>query len=244
MKRMIVWVLMLIPTLVHAQQGELQPVEERLSFDAPVFGEKVLSRWKIFVFASEEVSYGSTFGDPAYFGGLKISDMIGDFGIVDIRYYPGRGNKFLSMGWHVGTSRLSAKGTGQRFFQQGNRIILTPYPDLATEIGESTTFWRFRYSIPFQYSYIFGRNASWRASAGCEVHWNLINQTNSHWTVDGNHVRELIENMHPNPVSLDLMASLSYSGLGLRFRYSPIPVFKPENGPAYQTWNVGMLVEF
>ena len=244
MKRMIVWILMLIPSFVHAQQGEPQPVEERLSFDAPFFGDKVLSRWKVFVFSSDEVSYGSAFGDPAYFGGLKVKDMVSDFGIIDIRYYPGKANQFLSLGWHVGSSMLSTQGNGQRFFQQDGRLVLSPYPERATMFGETTTLWRFRYSIPLQYSYIFGKNASWRASTGCELHWNLFNQTNSHWTIDGNHVRELIENVNPNLVSLDLMASLSYRGLGIRFRYSPLPVFKPENGPTYQTWNVGMLVEF
>ena len=245
MKRLIVWILVLIPSVLHAQQDAPQVMSERLSFENPFFGEKVLSRWKFVFLDSEEVSLaGKVFADPGYFNGLKMEEMTCDFGIVGIRFYPGKGNQFLSLGWHVGYSLLSTTGNGQRFSQQDGRLILTPYPERCTLFGEKTTLWRFRYSVPVQYSYIFGKNASWRASAGAEVHWNLVNQTNSHWTIDGNHVRELIDNIRPNPVSVDLMASLTFKNFGLRFRYSPIPVFKSGYGPAYQTWNIGLLLEY
>ena len=218
---------------------------ERLNFETPFTKKRNLSHWKLTLLNSEEAGlFAGVIGGEDLFGNAKMRETTCDFGIIGVRYYPGLNNHYVSLGWHIGYAMTQRVDSDLRFSQDNGKLTLAGYPAGATENGGSSVIWRFRYSFPLQYTFVFGKNLSWRAAAGTELHWNLESRLRSQYLLNGNHVIEYIKNIKPNPVSLDLMASLSYKGLGLRFRYSPTPVFTAPTGPAYRTWSVGFLVEY
>ena len=218
---------------------------DRLNFETPFTKKRNLSHWKLTLMNSEEVGlFDGVIGGEDLFGNAKMREMSCDLGIIGVRYYPGLKNHYLSFGWHVGYSMTQRVDGNLRFSQDNGCLSLAAYPAGATENGGSSTISRLRYSFPLQYTFVFGKNLSWRAAAGTELHWNLVNRIQSQYLMNGNHVTEYINNIKPNPVSLDLMASLTCKGLGLRFRYCPTPAFTAPNGPAYRTWSIGFLVEY
>jgi hypothetical protein len=131
----------------------------------------------------------------------------------------------------------------QHLSQTSGMLSWVDYPAGASKLGTSTIL-RLRYSLPLQYTFVFGKNLSWRASAGAELHWNLVNHTRTHYHLNGNHVIELVDNIKPNLATVDLMTSLTWKGFGVRFRYSPTPAFTAPHGPEYRTWSIGFLLEY
>lgn len=220
-------------------------VSDRLNFETPFTRKRNLSHWKFTFLNSEECgAMEGILGGDDLFGDAKMRQVSGDFGIIGIRYYPGLKNHYVSLGWHVGLSSTQRLDGSQRFALKDGTLSLADYPAGVTEYGKTTDIWRFRYSVPLQYTFVFGKTLAWRVSAGAEMHFNLWNSTRSHYTLNGNHVIETIDNIKPNLVSLDLMTSLTYRGIGLRFRYCPTPAFSAPDGPAFRTWSVGFLVEY
>lgn len=218
---------------------------DRMNLEFPFMKKRNLSHWKFTFFNSEEVGlFEGILGGEDLFGGAETRQISADLGIIGIRYYPGLRNHFVSLGWHVGYSSTQRVKGSQRFSMKDGNIVLTDYPAGVSNIGETTDIWRLRYSVPLQYTFVFGKTLSWRASAGIETHFNIWNYTRSHYTLNGTHVVETIDNIKPNLVSMDLMTSFSYRGFGLRFRYSPLPAFTAPNGPAFRTWSIGLLVEY
>lgn len=288
MKRMIAWVLSLVPTLLNAQvadtlhienpssvdiisspgslsvivegtadnpafhysnsvkaESQATEVSDRLNFETPFTKKRNLSHWKLTLISSEEAGLvGGIIGGDDLFGNAKKREISADLGLLGIRYYPGLKNHYLSLGWHVGFSSTQVTNSGLRFLLDNGNLAVAGFPAGATDMGKNTEIWRFRFSIPLQYTFVFGNTLAWRASAGAEVHSNLLKYTRSQYTLDGNHVIERIDNIKPNLISADLIASLTYEGMGARFRYSPTPVFNMPKGPSYRTWSVGFLLEF
>ena len=288
MKRMIVWALALVPTLLNAQVAdtlhienpssvevisspgslsvsvdgtaenpdfhysnsvktgpEAAEVSDQLNFETPFTKKRNISHWKLTLLNSEEAGlYGGIIGGEDLFGNAMRQEISADLGIIGLRYYPGLKNHYLSLGWHVGYSMTRLTDSGQRFLLNNGNLALTGFPANASEIGKTTEILRLRYSVPLQYTFVFGKTLAWRASAGAEMHFNIWNSTRSHYTLGGNHVIEHIDNIKPNLLSADLMASLTYRGIGVRLRYSPTPVFNMPKGPSYRTWSVGFLFEF
>ncbi|MBR5256491.1 MAG: hypothetical protein IKV62_06930 [Bacteroidales bacterium] len=225
--------------------SEIAPVSDKLNFETPFTKKKNLSHWKLTLINSEEAGmFGGVIGGGDLFGNAKVNEYSADFGILGVRYYPAMKNNYISFGWNVGYSITRLTGSGKRFSQMDGKLCLTDFPAGVSEFGNVTDILRYRYSFPLQYTCVFGKNLSWRASAGAELHWNYWGETKSNYVLNGNHIVERIDNIKVNPISVDLMGSLSYMGVGLRVRYSPTPAFRLPNGPAYRTWSVGFLFEF
>lgn len=224
---------------------DAEAVSNRLDFETPFTQKKTLSHWKLTLLYSEEAGViGGIIGGKDLFGDAKMRQVSADLGIIGVRYYPGMKNNYISFGWHVGYSLTRRLDIGQRFMLKDGNLLLTDYPTGSTASGKSADIWRLRYSFPLQYTLVFGKRLSWRAATGTELHWNALNYLRSQYDLNGNHVTEYVDNSKPNPVSLDVMASLSYRGIGIRVRYCPIPAFSMPNGPEYRTWSIGFLVEY
>ena len=286
MKRIIVWVLAMIPAVAQAQvadtlrienpssvqvisspgslsvsidgtadkpdfhysnsvkaASEVEEVSDRLNFETPFTRKKNLSHWKVAFLGMEEVGiFEGIRGGEDLFGNWKTRENSADFGVISLRYYPGLKNHYLSLGWTIGCA-LTEINSNKKLSQTNGMLSWVDYPSGASKVGTSTIR-RFRYSLPLQYTLVFGKNLSWRASAGAELHWNLVNDIRSHYQMNGNHVIELVDNIKPNLATVDLMTSISYKGFGLRFRYSPTPAFTAPHGPEYRTWSIGFLLEY
>ena len=224
--------------------SEVEEVSDRLNFETPFTRKKNLSHWKIALLGMEEVGlFEGVLGGEDLFGNWKTRENSADLGIISLRYYPGLKNHYLSLGWTVGYAMTEIQNNEQHLSQTSGMLSWVDYPAGASKLGTSTIR-RLRYSLPLQYTFVFGKNLSWRASAGAELHWNLVNHTRTHYHLNGNHVIELVDNIKPNLATVDLMTSLTWKGFGVRFRYSPTPAFTAPHGPEYRTWSVGFLVEY
>lgn len=217
---------------------------DRLDFDTPFTRKKVNPHWVVSFFPCEEVAWGNVLGASDFFGSCPTDVFVGDIGLFDLRFYPGRGNHYLSTGFHFGFQNISVQGGNRFLSQKDGMICFADYPAGVTPIGKTSDLFLLRYSFPLQYSYVFGKNAGWRFSAGAELHGNLVNYLNFRYAQDGNEVSTMIQNIHPRRFTVDLMTSLSYRGLGLRLRYNPVPAFSSAHGPEFRTWCIGAIVEF
>lgn len=287
MKRIIVWVLTLIPAVAQAQEAdtlrienpssvqvisspgslsvsidgtadkphfhysnsvkaasEEEAVSDRLNFETPFTRKKNISHWKVAFFGMEEVGiFEGVLGGEDLFENWKTRESSADLGIISLRYYPGLKNHYLSLGWTIGYAMTEIHNNRQHLSQTNGMLSWVDFPSGAENLGTSIIR-RLRYSLPLEYTFVFGKNLSWKASAGAELHWNLFNHIRSHYQLNGNHVIELVDNIKPNPATVDLMTSLTWNGFGVRFRYSPTPAFSAPHGPEYRTWSIGFLLEY
>ena len=110
------------------------------------------------------------------------------------------------------------------------------------------------FSVPLTFSYTFGR-VTMALGAALEVNLNGCTQFKGVST-DGSNIKDTSSgkfysrNILTNRITFDVHAAISYGGLGLFAKFSPLPKFhkgvynniEVTCGPQFQTWTVGLIL--
>lgn len=110
------------------------------------------------------------------------------------------------------------------------------------------------FGFPLTFSYTFGR-VTMALGAALEVNLNGRTQLKGMGT-DGSNISDTrsgkfySKKIYTNRLTFDIHAGISYGGLGLFAKYSPLPKFNKEIsngievecGPQFQTWTVGLIL--
>ena len=128
----------------------------------------------------------------------------------------------------------------QQFVQSADgQISLQPYPT-----GANPKFSRlhaFMLTMPLTYTYKYKH---WEFTAGPELCFKVpkesYNSIKTRYTLDGEKMMDYTKNVHFNPVTVNLVASVLFHGLGVYARYSPMDVLASGFGPSFGSLSVGI----
>lgn len=124
-----------------------------------------------------------------------------------------------------------------RFMKDGDRILITGYPE-----GADIDYSRIRtfdITLSFMYGYRFNRYVSMRV--GPVVNFNTNGHIKTRYSLGGESFKEKQKNINIAPVTVDLKAELNFRFIGLYFKYSPCNVLNTDFGPEFKSMSVGLL---
>ena len=62
------------------------------------------------------------------------------------------------------------------------------------------------------------------------------------YTLDGERYKDMQRDVHINPTNVNLMATVSWSWIGLYARYTPSSAFDTDYGPKFHSLSVGVML--
>ena len=119
-------------------------------------------------------------------------------------------------------------------------INVAPYPT-----GANPKFSRihtFSLVVPLQIHVSLGR--SWYLSFGPELYFNTYASLKTRYSLNGESQKIEANRLHRNKVTYGLMCDITYSRLGVYFKYSPCNVMQTEFGPKFKSITAGVRLAF
>lgn len=125
-----------------------------------------------------------------------------------------------------------------RFIKEGDNLVLGGYPE-----GADIKFSRlkvFSLTVPFMINQWLGKQIV--LSVGPVVNFNTHASLKTRYTLNGEKVKETDKSIHQNKVTIDLMAKLRFSSLGVYVKYSPSDMLNTEFGPKFRSFSTGITL--
>ncbi len=152
-------------------------------------------------------------------------------------YYPTKGDFSFSIGFGLNWKNFRMTGR-TRFIKEGDNLVLSDYPE-----GADIQFSRikvFSLMVPLMYNQRIYRNISF--SVGPVLNFNTYASLKTRYKLDGEKTKEIEKNLHQSPVTVDLMARLSFRAVGLYVKYSPCNVLNTDFGPKFNGLSAGITL--
>lgn len=169
------------------------------------------------------------------------------------RSLEGTWNIILGVRWSYGPHSIST-GLGlnwrnyvlnsSRYFHKNHdeSITLNEY-STGMEKGRSVLN-MFSLQIPVLYNIGFGRHRDFSFAAGPIVKFNTGGHIETRYKFEARDYTVKTYNIHQNPVTVDVMASIGWSGLGVYACYSPMRVLRSSTGLDFSAFSTGILLWF
>ena len=125
-----------------------------------------------------------------------------------------------------------------RFIKDGDNLVLVGYPE-----GADIKFSRlkvFSLTVPFMINQWLGKQIV--LSVGPVVNFNTHASLKTRYTLNGEKVKETDKSIHQSKVTIDLMAKLRFSSLGVYVKYSPSDMLNTEFGPKFRSFSTGITL--
>lgn len=160
--------------------------------------------------------------------------------VIGAKYNTGHGQR-ISMGVGIDWKNYKLK-TSERFMQpEGSEgVAIGSYPDGAT--SRSSRLRTFSLTMPVIFRQRVGSRLDVVAGVvPClNVHASLATK---YKTASGDEVKENVsKHLHQAPVTVDLMAALSYRHVGIYLKFSPCRVIKKDWGPKLTSLQAGIIL--
>jgi len=164
--------------------------------------------------------------------------------VLAVRFQPLR-RHYLTMGFGFEGRTIKMRGQQRLEADDQHRVTVTPFGDDAISgrsmLHISTLQVPVTYSVPII--------PDLRFIAGPVIDFNLSSKiTNSYKTIDSNGHKQTITDEYGklgiHRVTIDLIGAITYDGIGAYLRYRPMPVFKSNHGPKFNTWSAGLIISF
>lgn len=120
-----------------------------------------------------------------------------------------------------------------------DRVVITPYPseDVSKQFSRVQVL---SFQFPMLYRYRFGRYFA--LSAGPMLNLNLRSSIKTRYRLDGEKHKETANNVHANPLTVDLMGIVKTPAFSLYVKYSPCHVLKTPDAPKFQSLSIGFYL--
>lgn len=132
---------------------------------------------------------------------------------------------------------------GDHYFHKGDgKLTMLPY-------GEGTSRHRsrlkiFSLQVPVLYGFSFGKSQCMKFQLGPVLNFNTYSSIETKYKLDGREYTVKTTNVYPRPVTVDGIATISYEGLGVYFRYSPMNKIKTGRGFDFSSISTGLMIGF
>ena len=149
-------------------------------------------------------------------------------------------HSFFSLGFGLSWRNYRMTGHNQFLLNDDGTINVAPYPT-----GANPKFSRihtFSLVVPLQIHFGLGR--SWYLSFGPELYFNTYASLKTRYSLNGESQKIEANRLHRNKVTYGLMCDITYSRLGVYFKYSPCNVMQTEFGPKFKSITAGVRLAF
>ena len=157
--------------------------------------------------------------------------------LLKLNYYLIPYSTSVSMGF--GMTWRNYRMTGHtRFIKEGENLVLGNYPE-----GADIKFSRLKvYSltVPFMINQLVGKKTVF--SIGPVFNFNTHASLKTRYTLNGEKVKETDNKIHQNRMTIDFMAKLRLSSIGIYAKYSPSNVLNTEFGPEFRSFSAGITL--
>ncbi len=185
--------------------------------------------------------WGGTSAHDNWTGAPKLTHEWGILNILGGAYKFGNRNRLsLGIGYQHRQYRLKRDFQFVTANEQGDIDIATVPP--AHEKPSATLH---NYTVQFPLLYAKGFGKGFWAYGGCVMDWNCYASYDYNYQTDKTKHRETTHGLRQRKITFDLLAGLTWHGLGAYFRYSPQQVFASGAGPKLdKTWTLGITLGF
>lgn len=179
---------------------------------------------------NSDVDMHTRMGHSWEFGWLN---MVG----VKMKY----GYNALSLGVGLGWRWL---GTDHNYYftknEETGRLSLLPFEGEKSHCSSSLNL--FTIHVPLLYELRFGHGRHCKLHLGPVLNFNTGGSIHASYQVDDNSYKVKTRSIGQRPVTLDGFLGLSWKGMGLYVRYSPMTTFKPYTGFDYKPLSTGIYL--
>ncbi|MDE6555667.1 MAG: hypothetical protein K2K55_01735 [Duncaniella sp.] len=196
------------------------------------------SRWSLFFGGLTAGWTGTVNRSPGFSPTVGKSWDLSILSILGVKYSY-RAHTLIG-GFGIGAQHIVTKGDSYLTKTEDGSLGLLPYAE--NQSKRSSTLELFRLQVPLLYSYSFGKGGDWSVSLGPVVNFNTGASIVNRYRMDGSKYTVKTGGLPRRIVTVDPMVSISYDGLGLYFRYSPMKQFKGETGVNFSTWSAGIVL--
>lgn len=145
----------------------------------------------------------------------------------------------LEIGLGFGMQRLLAED-GFCYEKEGDFLYLTKTPaDLKVEQSR-LDIWRFH--IPVFYNQDMGKGVAF--TLGATLSFNSYARAYSNFKLNGVRYKAKYKNLQQNLFSVETIAALHYSGVGVYGSWNPSRIFKKGYGPETKAFSIGVDLDF
>lgn len=197
------------------------------------------SHWEVFL-SGVYFGWGGTDAHDADSGLLGTTRECGILNVVGVALKFGDRNRFsLGAGFQFRNYRLTQ---GHRFATATTGVTSI---DLVNPTHEKPASDLYSYTVQFPLLYGKGFGKKFWVFAGGVMDWNCYAREYYQYSVDKTKYSESTRGLRQRKLTFDIVAGVTWNGIGAYFRYSPQPVFESGYGPKFdKTWMVGLALGF
>lgn len=157
--------------------------------------------------------------------------------VSDWVYRPWRNNHAFSIG--IGLDWRNYRMSDESRFVQtdDNHLLIAGYPENAHP--KFSRIKVFSINFPIRYRYEMKHMAF---SFGPVVNLNTYCSVKTRYTIDGHEQKDINKNVKVNPVTIDLMGTLSLRNFNVYFKYSPCNMLNSDYCPKFKTISFGFFL--
>ncbi len=186
------------------------------------------------------VGWGGTTIGPGY--GDAIKRGMSEFGVlnfVGLGYCFNQSRSRLSIGLGFNFSRYSLNHPNFWTRKDGGIVGVEP----STEQIDKHRATLFLYSMQFPLLFNQSLGKRWNVAAGMVMNWNYYADFTNGYRFGKTDYNATTHGLTQRKLSFDVIAMLSWHGIGAYFRYAPQSVLKPGMGPAIDNrWTLGIVL--
>ena len=155
------------------------------------------------------------------------------------KYTPKKALQTYSTGLWCNWSTYALK-SNYAFTKDANDVVVPgAFPANASDKYSAMRI--FSLSVPFFFTQRFGRTSDFRFTLGPVVNFNVYGRLYNEYTIGDNEFNISTKGFQYRPVTLDIMAMLSWRQLSLFCKYSPMSVLESDKGPQFRSVSVGLF---
>ena len=157
--------------------------------------------------------------------------------LLRLKYYPFWSRTSFSIGFGMTWRNYRMNGYN-RFDKDNSNIIISSYPENA-DISYSRLK-VFSLTMPLMWNQPLNDKVDF--SLGPVVNFNTHGSMRTVYKLDGKSIKDSNKEIHQNPVTVDIMAALTFKSIGLYFKYSPTKVLNTDFGPEFHSLSTGITL--
>lgn len=155
------------------------------------------------------------------------------------RYTPKRKLQSYSTGLWVNWRGYTLRG--DKAFAKGDQSIveISEFPENASHKHSSINI--FSLSVPFFFTQKFGHKSKFKLTLGPVVNVNLRGRINNEYDLGDDEFEISTKGIEYRTLTVDFMGVVSYSGISVYCKYSPMSVLKTDKGPQFHSLTLGVF---
>lgn len=155
------------------------------------------------------------------------------------RYTPSKRLQTYSTGLWVNWRGYTLRGDDAFVKNDQNIVEIGEFPEKASHKHSSINI--FSLSVPFFFTQKFGHKSKFKLTLGPVVNINLRGRINNEYDLDDDEFQISTKGIEYRTLTVDFMGFITYSGVSVYCKYSPMSVLKTDKGPQFHSLTLGVF---